>query len=159
MAKAKVYGLDEYSKLISQASKEVEHIVDTSIYAGANIIADSIKDGIRGLRTSGRSEWETRKREKQKQGLIESFGIAKMQDDHGFRNVKIGFDGYNEVKTKSFPNGQPNVMVARIFNSGTSFSSKQPFFDKAIRATRSTAKQKMIEVAEKELEKIAKEKE
>ena len=90
---------------------------------------------------------------------MESFGIAKMQDDHGFRNVKIGFDGYNEVKTKSFPNGQPNVMVARIFNSGTSFSSKQPFFDKAVRATRSTAKQKMIEVAEKELEKIAKEKE
>ena len=28
-------------------------------------------------------------------------------------NVKLGFDGYNGMKTKKYPKGQPNVLLAR----------------------------------------------
>ena len=45
---------------------------------------------------------------------------------HGL-NTKIGFDGYNDVKTKKYPNGQPNMMIARSINAGTSFRRPYPF--------------------------------
>ena len=48
-------------------------------------------------------------------------------------------------------------MIARAVNSGTSFSEKMPFFENAVRATRAQARKKMVEAAEKELEKITKE--
>ena len=69
-------------------------------------------------------------------------------------NNQIGYDdaGYDE-------NNKPIQMIARSVNSGTSFMKKNPFFEKGVRNSRNKAKQKMIEVAEKELEKIAKEKE
>lgn len=39
-------------------------------------------------------------------------------------NVKIGFDGYNNIRSKRWPQGQPNQMVARAIESGTSWMSK-----------------------------------
>ena len=75
----------------------------------------------------------------QKWGLVHSFGIASLRNEGGFIHVKIGFDGYNEVQTKTFPNGQPNVLIARSIESGSSTREKTPFLRPALAAARKQA--------------------
>lgn len=92
----------------------------------------------------------------QKIGLEHGLGIAPLQNDNGFHNVKIGFDGYNLVKTKSHPNGQPNVMIARAVESGTSFSEKIPFVRNTLKKARNQAKKKMIKTFDEAIGKLLK---
>lgn len=160
MARITFSGLDGYMEQLNRLGENVEEIVGKSIYQGADILANEVKDGIDGLKTDGEhtTPYETDRRTKQKEGLKEGFGIAKMQNNNGFSNVLVGFEGYNsQVTTKKYPQGQPNKMVARIFNSGTSFNRKQPFFDKAVRMSRKKVQEKMKEVFEGEVENIMKE--
>ena len=161
MAKITFYGFESYEKKLRDLSANIEQIEGEAIYLAAKEVADEVKAGIHWLNAGSLSgketPEETERREKQRQGLLESFGISPMEEENGFKNVKLGFDGYNSVRTPKYPNGQPNVMVARIFNSGTSFSSKQPFFDNAIRLTRNKAKKIMKETIEAAIEEKMKE--
>ena len=151
-------GINEYLQTLNRLGKEIEGISKQAIYEGAKIIADEIKNNIEALPTD--EEWGTPKKMKagptkaEKENIAWGLGIAHMQDNKGTINTKIGYDdaGYDE-------NNKPIQMIARSVNSGTSFMKKNPFFEKGVRNSRNKAKQKMIEVAEKELEKIAKEKE
>ncbi len=151
-------GINEYLQTLNRLGKEIEGISKQAIYEGAKIIADEIKNNIEALPTD--EEWGTPKKMKagptkaEKENIARGLGIAHMQDNKGTINTKIGYDdaGYDE-------NNKPIQMIARSVNSGTSFMKKNPFFEKGVRNSRNKAKQKMIEVAEKELEKIAKEKE
>lgn len=89
----------------------------------------------------------------QKEGLYRSVGIAKARYDGTFYNVKIGFDGYNHLQTKRWPQGQPNSLIARSIESGTSWMVKQPFMRKAERAAKAPCESVMQQVVEKEIDK------
>lgn len=143
MATVKIQGFENYERILQNLQEESESIIKSGIYEGAKVIADAVRTQIVGIRTEGPSEYETKRREIQKKGLQESLGISSMRNDRGFINVKIGFDGYNDLKSKRWPQGQPNAMIARIFESGTSFSSKQPFFKKALNQSKRMASEKM----------------
>ena len=132
MATVKLKGFESYELMLRRLEENADEIIGAGIYEGAKVLADSVKDQINALRTGDKSKYEEKRRQEQKKGLQESFGISVMRNDNGFINVKIGFDGYNDLKSARWPQGQPNAMVARIFESGTSFSSKQPFFKKGI---------------------------
>ena len=147
MANIKLKGFDDYETLIRHLEQSTEDIVASSIYEGAKVVADAVKIQINGIRSDGPSEYEKRRRLIQIRGLKESMGISSMRNDNGFINVKIGFDGYNEL-------GQPNVMIARVFESGTSFSSKQPFFKRAINQSRKTCETKMKLEIDKQIKAI-----
>lgn len=132
MATIQMKGLDEYLIKLShleQASKE--EICGKAIYEGAGIVADSIRSELNDLPTDesfGTQEHPARGiKAIQKMGLLNSFGISSLRDENGFLNVKIGFDGYNRVITKKWPHGQPNQMVARAAQSGTTWLQKIPF--------------------------------
>lgn len=157
MAKITFTGLESYLKQLEKLEQNTTDIAKQAVYEGAKVTADAIRSGIEGLRTDGPSAYETKRRETQKKGLQESFGLSPMENDQGFLHVRAGFDGYNSIQTKKYPQGQPNAMIARVFNSGTSFSSKQPFFDRSIRSSKVAAEQKMKEVFETEIKKIVKE--
>mgnify|MGYP004696593271 CR=1 FL=1 len=152
MAKITFTGLDIYMEALRRLEKHTGDITKKAIFEGANVVADTVKTNLQNLPTD--ENWGTQKRpamgirEEQKDGLVESFGISPLQDDDGFLNVKVGFDGYNSVKTKKYPNGQPNQMIARIAESGTSFSKKTPFMRKAIQASKKIAEKKMEETFE-----------
>lgn len=149
MAKMKFEGLEEYEMQLMKVQEISRTAIGEAIYHGAKEIADAVKQNINALPVDNR----TRVKEgllngvsdAQKQGLIESFGIAKLQNDGGYAHVKLGFDGYNSVKTKSFPNGQPNSMIARSVNSGTSFRRQIPFVDNAVAQHKAAAEKKMQE--------------
>lgn len=157
MAKISFSGLDTYMESLRKLGAEADRISGNAIYEGAKILADEIKSGIKQLDVGTESEYEIERREIQKEGLEKGFGVSVLKDDDGFMNVLIGFNGYNELKTPKFKDGQPNQMVARIFNSGTSHNRKQPFFDNAVKLTKKRVKLKMQETFEKEVEKIMKE--
>lgn len=160
MATLKIYGVDQIEKKFEAASAEVEQITGKAIYEGASVIADSVKESIKGLPTDehfGTADNPVKGvKQLQKEGLEKGFGIAPLQDDKGFQNVKLGFNGYNAIKTKAHPNGQPNAMIARSTESGTSFSVKIPFMRDSLKKSRNPAKKKMAETFEKEIDKILK---
>lgn len=164
MATLKMQGLDEFERMLSQLadSGTVETICGKTIYEGARIVADAIQKEIdtlplvhphaRGVDSSKLDGITSL----QKKGLAEGFGITSMRNENGYYNVKLGFDGYNDVKTKQYPSGQPNVLVARSINSGTSFRAKNAFVNRAIRASRKKAEEAMVKTAESEFKKLTK---
>lgn len=164
MAKIKIYGLEEYETMLSRLSDEnaVSDICGKVTYEGAKIVADAIAAEIDALPTvNPRSHGSTSKKldgitSLQKEGLKEGFGISPLRDDNGYRNVKLGFAGYNKVKTKQYPSGQPNVMIARSVSSGASFRAKNAFVNRAIRVSREKAEAVMIETAKSEFQKLTK---
>ena len=154
-------GISELIHAFEKTSdKDMEEIAGTAIYAMANEVANQVKANISALATSADKDYKGNSKylipESQKRGLIESFGIAKMRASDGGWNVKLGFDGYNNVITKAYPNGQPNALIARLTESGSTYRIKQPFFRPALNATKSSAKKLGEEAIMKEFDKIFK---
>lgn len=137
MARITFKGLEEYEKKLSLLAKDTEQICGAAIYEGASIMADEIKAGIRSL---------PRKTGVTQDGLEKGFGISKLREDNGFYNVKLGFAGYNA-------NGEPNVMMARIMESGTSKVPKHPFVRPAVNRAKAAIQDKMAAVLDEEIEK------
>ena len=161
MAKITFPGLSDYELMISKLSKGVDDIAGKAIYAGAGIVADAIKENIKALPIV--RGYGTEKdplpggvTAPQKAGLIDGMGISPMQDDGGYLNVKIGFDGYNATKTDKYPQGQPNQLVARGVESGTSWKKKSPFIRPAINASKQRAEDEMARILDQEIEKVMK---
>lgn len=162
MAKITFPGLAEYELRLSRLAGRTEEIAGKAIYAGAEIVADAIRSNIHGLQAVPDEVGAIAYAEKSpapltesaKEGLLDGLGISSMQDDNGYFNVKIGFDGYNGLKTRKFPQGQPNVMIARSLESGSSIAPKRPFVRPAVNAVKKQAEAKMAEIIYEEIEKI-----
>ena len=162
MAKISFPGLADYELMLSRLAKGADDIAGRAIYAGAEIVADAIRSNIQGLQAVPDEVGAIAYAEKSpapltesaKEGLLDGLGISSMQDDNGYYNVKIGFDGYNGLKTKKFPQGQPNVMIARSLESGSSIAPKRPFVRPAVNAVKKQAEAKMAEIIDQEIKKI-----
>ena len=160
MAKFQFEGVDklvaQYEKL---ADKSIE-VIGKAIYNGAGVVMKAVSGAVDNIGTDNRfgtSENPTiGPTTIQKIGLQQSLGITKMRADGDFWNVKIGFDGYNNVKTKKWPQGQPNSMVARSVESGTSWMAKQPFMRQAEQGAKGPCEKVMAQTVDNEIQKIMK---
>lgn len=156
MATMKWTGLDEYIAKLERIHEPREFIGET-VYVGAAVVADAVKAQINGLPVGNQfaksGERINTITSVQKKGLQDGFGIARMKKDGDFYNVKLGFNGYNGQKTKKYPSGQPNSVIARSLCSGTSFRQKNDFVGRAVRATRAQAEQAMEKKLDEILEK------
>ena len=90
----------------------------------------------------------------QKIGLKESFGVTPISNKYGVYSAKVGFDGYNDVKTKRWPNGQPNALIARACESGSTAMLKQPFIRPTEKRLKSAVYDAMDAAANKKLNEI-----
>lgn len=156
MAKIEMKGLNEYAKALSRLEASVrEEICGKAIYDAADIIADQIREGIDTVPTdSGMLDefWGGLMRGPNKRQIYflkKSLGIARMRTWDDLLNVKVGWDGYNDIKTKRWPNGQPNAMIARSIERGTSFMEATPFIKRAVSRGRKSALEAMRETVEK----------
>ena len=129
-------GIDQYVTLLGNLEYSCFDAVGRAVYVGAGIVADQVKANIRTLPEGACTRLE-------KRDLIDGLGISKMVNDNGYVNVKIGFDGYDSIKTKSYPKGRPISMIARAIESGTSFRDKVPFVSRAVSATKDKAEKAM----------------
>lgn len=148
-AKINDKAINELYQTLERLGADAEGVAKQGIFEGAGLIADAVRAGIDTINSDGPSDKETARREMQKAGLRAGLTTAPIQPFKGGIYGGVGFDGYNAK-------GQPNQLIARVFNSGTSFSSKQPFFESAVRRTRSAAKQRVIDKMNEEFEKITK---
>ena len=135
MASIKIDGLESYQKNLDSLNKSLVGILKRGVYDGADVVADAVRSAIQSLAAvpdwEGMWAYNTHRKGtltvSQKQGLLNGLNLAKIREDGSIVNTKLSFGGYNSVKTKSFPNGQPNLMIAASIESGTSASQKQPF--------------------------------
>ena len=170
-------GIEEYAKQINKLSGATLPIINKAVYNGAGVVADTCKENIRnaniavpdaghGNEWPAIEAWKEFKKdgkihnytltEKQKRGLINGLGLSTFVNEHGYINTKMGFDGYNEVKTKKYPKGQPNAMIMRTLESGTAALTKQPIVRKSVSQSREKCIDKMQKTLENEIEKIIK---
>lgn len=153
MATWKFEGLDEYLAQLEKLKANTGYAIGRAIYEGAGLVAREVAQEIKALPVNNQygSKGIT---SVQKAGLVEGFGISHAQSDGDYRHVKLGFDGYNNQMTKKYPLGQPNSLIARSVNSGTSFRKKNPFVDRATRRSKSACEVRMAQVLEREIIKI-----
>ena len=160
MAKLQFKGLEEYEAQLLKLRNLTEDMIGQAIYEGAAIVADEVKKGIESIPIDDRYATGGTMlhgiTQEQKQGLLDGFGIASMQNENGYLHVKLGFNGYNSMRTKNFPNGQPNSMIARSVNSGSSFRQRIPFVDNAVNSAKSRAEEKMKQKLDEAIEKAIK---
>lgn len=161
MARFEFGGIDTYIQQLNKLQAATrDGVIGKTVYAGAAVVADSVRRAIQALpvgdgRAQGGGLVDTVTLP-QKAGLLDGFGISRMKDDDGFVNVKLGFDGYNSTRTEKYPRGQPNALIARSVNRGTTFRKKTKFVDKAVNSARKSAETAMDAACSREIEKIMK---
>ena len=150
MASIKLDGLEPYMKDLEALNTSITGILKRGVYDGAAVVADAVRASIAGL--SAVSDIDAKKAyrrheqsplsQSQKAGLLAGLNLSEMQTGDG-ANTKLGFGGLNTVRTKKYPNGQPNVMIAASVESGTSATRKQPFMRTAANKAKARAKAAM----------------
>jgi hypothetical protein len=157
-------GITDYLAQLGNLEFSTSAVIGKSVYQGAKIVADGIREEIKSLPVvpddseERRSQRGTKRNPTQTEidGLLDGLGVAKMRNDSGFHNVKIGMDGYNANVTEKYPKGKPNAMIARSIESGTTFMRKNAFITRAVRKTRKQAENAMQEEVDKQINKIMK---
>lgn len=156
--------VDKYIRKLEQFTDATDGMLKATIYPGAKVIADEIRNAIEELPEIKTNPRETkgsgtkrpkdnRKRSRhpkpagvtkvEKEGLLDGLGIAGMRYDGSLLNAKIGMDGYNKHVTEKWPKGHPNAMIARSVESGTSFRQKTPFIMPTVRKNKARAENEM----------------
>lgn len=141
--------LDKYVKQLETLSNQSEEMCKRAIFEGGNVVGDEMKRMITRIpvlpEKHGNEKVIRGASAKQIDGLVESMGLAPIQRYGRGLNTKVGFDGYNDVVTKKYPKGQPNMMIARAINAGTSFREKFPFVERAGKNSKAPAEAIMAE--------------
>lgn len=159
MARFKVSpNLEKYNQKIYALGAEAQAYIEEAVKEGANPVADAVRAGINSIPIDDgyrkRGEIRSGLRSVQRAGLSASLGVAPIRNDGGFINVKVGFDGYNNMHTKQYPGGQPNAMIARSIESGTSIMQAHPFVGPAVSKTRKQAEKIMEQSIDKSINRI-----
>jgi hypothetical protein len=143
MATIKFPGIAEYERQLERIGSEAPRLCGKALYSGANVLAEAVQEEISGL---------TELSSAQRRGLHDGLGVAHFWERDGVLQTKIGFDGYNAVKTKRWPRGQPNAMLARALIRGTSWLMPNRFTARAARKARQKATEAIRERFDNELE-------
>lgn len=169
MAKIELQGFDTYIRQIEALKADAEKVCKATVYPGAQILADAMRQAVDALPTisdqRAMGNWQAGRPSEalsvsQKAGLQESLGVSPIRKDrNGMVQTSVGFTGYNSVKTHAHPNGQPNALIARSLEKGTSTLKRNRFVENTIRAVKPQILEAMQQEADAQIERIMKEKE
>lgn len=134
MASVAFDGLSAYMEQLAKLGQDTDKICKAAVFDGAAVVHDGIESEIDTLPS---------KTGVTKAGLKKGLGFAKMKNEKGYINTKIGFSGYNT-------RGVPNALMARVIVRGTSKKPKNDFVGRAVRRS----KAKAIEAIEKKLDEM-----
>lgn len=159
MSGVNVKGLTETMKMLEKIEGDTDSIIEDALRDGISEVTDEMRREISVLKTSDAYEGGNGKRypsKKAVKGLLDSLGYTPIKLDGSKFDIKCGFDGYNDVKTKKYPRGHANQMVANSINKGTSFMPAQPFINKTKRTAQSAAVDAIQKKVDEEIAKISK---
>lgn len=145
-------GIDSYITKLGDLEFGAEESIKRAAYEGAAIVTNAIRANISGLPVGNPKDGKVTAA--QKAGLQAGLGISRFRKDGSFINVKVGMDGYNSTVSKKYPKGQPNAMIARSLESGSSFAPKHPFIGPAVSATKGAAEAAMKTKLDEEISKV-----
>ena len=143
MARFEFTGIDEYLDKLNKVGDHAKGLCKRALYDGAAVVADAVRAEVQALPTTDRDGSPQLPFEYEKQGLLDSLGVSKMKEKDGYIYTHIDFDGYNRMRSKKYPGGHPNSMIARAINSGTSKRPKNPFMTRAIHGARAACEAAM----------------
>lgn len=154
--------LDAFERNLRKLGNEGKGICKMALYDGAAVAANALRNSVNGLSrvpdvegiNAARKGVPTILTVSQKNGLRNGLGISPMKMKGRIISVKVGFDGYNSVKTKRWPNGQPNVMIAASCEHGSSAMLEQPFIAPTFRANSAQMQRAMVKTATDQISKI-----
>jgi len=158
MAKMTVKGTDELELQLSKLGTMSTKIAKDVVMAGAQPVADEVRNGIRtlpvdGLRYLKDGDELNVVTSGALKDLDDSMGIAPPDvDRNGNINTKIGFHGYGSYPSKKYPKGLPNQLLARAIESGSSVRKKNPFIRKAVNRSKKRALEEMQKKFDEEIE-------
>ncbi len=150
MAKVKTVGFE----VLDFGQYKPEHI-DRIVYEGARVMADEVRKNIEALpvRKPHEADGSRGVTPQEKQALLDGLGVARIQNKDGTWDTHIGFEGYDSVKTKKYPQGHPISMIARTVEKGASWLQKTPFIAPAVKSKSSVAEAAMAAELEKQITK------
>lgn len=160
MARMTITGTEEFEIKLSQLG-DLE-LAKEVVMAGAQPVADEIRRSLNDLsedkfRLLKKDEKFSGVPKNQKKDLLDGLGIAPADVSYaGNTNTKIGFHGYGSFKTKKYPYGVPNALLARSIESGSSVRRKTPFVRKAVNKTEPKAIEAMQKKLDEKIENIMK---
>lgn len=157
-------GIDTYQNIWENwQGLPYEADLEYAIQKGADVMMAEVRAQAEAIPVHGEKEYGSGINpiegvsQRQKTGIIKALGVAPMRRDDDFVNVKIGVDGYNSVKTKKYPKGQPNAMIVRALESGTSFRKRSPFITRAVRKARKNTEKAMADAYDEAMKRRFKE--
>lgn len=162
MAKFAFEGTEQYIRMLQKVQQASRGTIKRAVYKGAGTFSDAVRARLEATPSvpdaygvkAWRMEIPGRLTHSQKQGLLDGLGTARMEDADGYISTKVGFDGYNAVKTKKFPKGQPNALIARALENGSSAMMKQPFIRPVLKEYADKVVQEMSDVIDEDIEKL-----
>lgn len=165
MSTRKIVAGDDLDTLIHDLGKLSDDstlVCKRSLYEGAGEVYKAYRQNVEAIPVDERTYIYSSKDRKhgitsqQKADLVKAAGIAKMRSEINAVNTKIGVHGYNSVKTKKYPGGQPNILIARSVQAGTSYMQRYDFAGRARRQAKGPAVEKMKTALKREIAKRTK---
>lgn len=162
MAKITFKAGEEYCLRLDRLGYQSEDIIKKALKVGGGIIANELRrrmvamgpEKFRYIRDGRKFSGPSAS---QMKDLLNGFGLTPPKlDKDGWWNVRAGWEGYGSFPTKQYPNGVPNILLARSIESGSSVRRKRPFVRPAMAAKGSEAVAAMERVIDEEIEKIMK---
>lgn len=142
MAGITIKGFDSTLKNLNKLGNQIRVVEEEAVRAGAALLADDIRSRLEGNLVG--SEHSTG-------DLLASFGVTPPRmDEKGSVDVKIGFHGYDRK-------GAPNVVKARVMESGSVKQVKRPFFRPAVTANRRKVRDLMDRIVHENIAELQKE--
>lgn len=155
--------LKELKNKFIEISKNTDKACKYSLYDAAGLAAGVIRAGIDGLHVvsdaAAIQAWKhntpTYICYTQRAGLYQSLGLTPMKKRNGVWSIAAGIDnkdpvtGYNAIKTKRWPKGQPNIMIAASCEHGSSAMLAQPFIRPAFENNRNQMQKMMKEACQR----------
>ena len=124
---------DEWLSKLRELGDRAEGVAKMGAYDGAKVIADGIKAATPVGETGD---------------LQSSLGISKIEAGGDRVTVSVSFTGYDSK-------GVPNILKARVFESGTPKRAPRPFVKGAVSKNKAAAVEAIKGTIEGEIEKIA----
>ena len=126
------------SALNNLASDKTDEIAKKALYEGMKPLADTAKSNLKAVIKDGNGD------------LVNSLGVSPIKkSESGGYDVALGVSGYDRK-------GVPNLLKARVLESGKSDQPKRPWMRPAINAMRATSIKIMDQIIDVEIRKITK---
>lgn len=143
MAKATIKTPDEFLKKLSRLGSKTDEITAKVLESGSEVVFDKVKSNLESV--VGR---DTKVESRSTGELIDSLGVSSVKvDRNGNSNIKIGF-------REPRKDGKSNAMIANIIEYGKHNQPARPFLKPAIRSTKKTCLDTMINKIEEEINKL-----